>query len=93
MRTKLPIAILLTVIAIAAVTPSVAAQCSQCREAAAAAADGGKTMNFAIVVLLLPTLVMFVGLLIFAMSRRDSLAVRVQPAAPAHDARLVREPS
>jgi len=47
-----------------------AAQCAMCRELAAQA-GADKAINLAILVLLIPTLVLFVGVLVFALRRRD----------------------
>jgi hypothetical protein len=42
-----------------------------CRENAAAAGDGGRTINFAILVLLVPTLAFFIGIVVFSLRRAD----------------------
>jgi hypothetical protein len=42
-----------------------------CRENAAATADGGRTINLAILVLLIPTLSFFVGIVVFSLRRAD----------------------
>lgn len=43
-----------------------------CRENAAATADGGRTINVAILVLLVPTLVFFIGIVVFSLRRADA---------------------
>ena len=43
-----------------------------CRENAAATADGGRTINLAILVLLVPTLAFFVGIVVFSLRRADA---------------------
>lgn len=43
-----------------------------CRENAAATADGGRTLNIAILVLLVPTLAFFIGIMVFSLRRADA---------------------
>jgi len=43
-----------------------------CRENAAATADGGRTLNIAILVLLVPTLAFFIGIMVFSLRRVDA---------------------
>jgi len=50
--------------------------CSMCRENAAAAGDGGRTLNIAILVLLVPTLAFFVGIVVFSLRRADAETAR-----------------
>lgn len=55
-------------------TPGLAAQgCALCKTAADAAsqADGGKTLNLAILVLLIPTLSIFLGIVFWAFRYRN----------------------
>ena len=70
MNPKLTIFLLLVALLLAPAAPLLA-QCAMCRENAAAA-DGGKAINLGIFVLLIPTLSLFVGVLAFALARRDS---------------------
>ena len=65
------------------------AQCSQCREAAAATADGGRAINLGILVLLVPTLGLFVGVFVFALRRRGALLSQDKPAEPADTRRAL----
>lgn len=52
-----------------------------CRENAAATADGGRTLNIAILVLLVPTLAFFIGIVVFSLRRADTeSAPEVQPS-------------
>ena len=56
-----------------------------CRENAAAASDGGRTLNLAIIVLLVPTLTLFIGVFTFALRRRDDeteMPLSPPPAKP-----------
>lgn len=56
-----------------ALAPAAFAQgCSMCRENAAAAGDGGRTINFAILVLLVPTLAFFIGIMVFSLRRANA---------------------
>lgn len=55
-----------------AAAPAAAAQCSMCREnAAAAGAEGAQALRLGILVLLVPTLALFAGVLAFAARRRE----------------------
>jgi hypothetical protein len=52
-----------------------------CRENAAATADGGRTLNIAILVLLIPTLAFFIGIMVFSLRRADAESVpETQPS-------------
>ena len=52
-----------------------------CRENAAATADGGRTINLAILVLLVPTLAFFIGIVVFSLRRADAeSALEEQPS-------------
>lgn len=87
MRAKSTTVLLFAALLLATAAPA-AAQCSQCREAAAAAsAEGARALNLGILVLLVPTLSMFVGVLVFALRRRDALG-----AAPSADTSTAVKP-
>jgi hypothetical protein len=60
------------VLALALAPAAFAQGCSMCRENAAAAGDGGRTLNFAILVLLVPTLGFFIGIMVFSLRRADA---------------------
>lgn len=61
----------LLVLAILLGAPSAAlAQCAMCREAAAQS-GAEKALNLAILVLLIPTLVLFIGVFVYALRRKD----------------------
>jgi hypothetical protein len=54
-----------------AAAPEAWTQCSMCRTGAEAAGDGGAALNLAILVLLVPTLTFFVGILVISHRRAD----------------------
>jgi len=53
-----------------------------CRENAAATADGGRMINLAILVLLVPTLAFFVGIVVFSLRRADAESKTGAQASP-----------
>ena len=75
MKPKLLIGVLLLAVIVGAASPAFS-QCAMCRENAAAAGEGAEALNFGIIVLLMPALVMFMGVLVFAAGRRDALLVK-----------------
>lgn len=81
MKSKLPIYLLLVTLILATASPAFS-QCAMCRENAAGAGDGGRAINLGILVLLAPTLAMFVGVIVFALRRRDALLSNRGEARP-----------
>ena len=66
------VAALMLSLALAWAPAAFAQGCSMCRENAAATADGGRSINLAILVLLVPTLTFFAGIVVFSLRRADA---------------------
>ena len=79
---RLLIAGLILSLALALAPAAFAQGCAMCRENAAATADGGRTINLAILVLLVPTLVFFIGIVVFSLRRADAEAAPEEQASP-----------
>jgi hypothetical protein len=56
--------------------------CTMCRTGAEASADGGKSLNLAIIVLLVPTLSLFVGIVVFGLRRADAESAAAEQPNP-----------
>jgi len=57
--------------------------CAMCRTGAEASADGGRSLNIAIIVLLIPTLSLFVGIVVFGLRRADTESAAADSPNPA----------
>ena len=64
-----------------AVPSAALAQCSMCREAAAQS-GAEKALNMAILVLLIPTLALFIAVFVYALRRKDEPEPAAGSAAP-----------
>ena len=80
-RTRIYVTLALLTLLLA-LPAALAAQCSMCRENAAATGERGRALNLGILVLLVPTLGMFVSVFVFALRRRDALLSQDTPAEP-----------
>ena len=79
MKLMLRIRIVTATLILAALSaPAAFAQCAMCRTGAQATGDGGATLNFAILILIVPVLTLFAGILVPALLRRDR-----EPEGPA----------